>query len=60
MIRDQPFGRRDEIVEHVLLVFALATTMPCVAELCAAAEICECDNASRFDPGDRQGPVVPA
>ena len=53
-VRDQPFGRRDEIVEHVLLAAEHAGLVPVLAVFAAAAQDRQRVGAAGFEERDRR------
>ncbi len=52
---DQVLGRRDEVVEDVLLVLQHPGLVPCLAVLRAAAQVCFAEDAALLDEHDGRG-----
>ena len=50
LLGDQPLGRGDEVVEHVLLLERLAGQVPLFAVLAAAAQVGHRQHAAQFHP----------
>ena len=50
LVGDQPLGRRDEVVEHVLLVQLGAGLVPLLAILAAAAQVGHGEHAAHLHP----------
>ena len=55
LLRDEPLGRGDEVVEDVLLLLEHPGLVPGVAVLAAAAQVRQGVDAARLEPGEEGG-----